>query len=561
MLMKWDVKGDGKIGLEEAIYALQIVAGMKPNNLPPSAQISTPSEGAAFNEGDPVILAGSGIDAEDGILTDSSLVWRSTRDGEIGTGPTVTRSDLSVGLHTITLTVTDSNRATGIDSVTVTIMPSPVVVSTSPSDESTKISVTSPVTVIFSEPMSPSDITLDTFTVSDGVTSISGSVSCDGTKVTFIPAGSFDYDTTYTVTISRMIADLDGNQLDEDYSWTFSTGSLQTWHLVGDSGFSIGEISGSDLHIENGTIYVAYVDTGNNDKAMVKRFDGTSWDDVGNTDGVSEAGSTWVRIDYDNDELYVAYVDTQTESKYVVVKKFDGSSWQNIGDVAGHAIHFTDVSVFSAIPYVVYADPAHSGKATVKRYTGTAWESVGTEGFSADPVDSVRIVVDNGVPYIAVRSRSDQHIMGMKFDGESWITLGDTGSMYCWHLDLGVDNGLPYVAYDYCSTVKVIRYDGSSWDTMEPVTALAGSGNKFDVSLFVSNKTPYVGYYDFGYGTGSRSIFKRFNGVGWDALGRTPTSDSFGTGFDISVFVYNDIPYVAYEDYYSGKRITVKKYE
>ncbi len=61
---------------------------------------------------------------EDDTPPESSLIWTSSIDGEIGTGTSFSRSDLSVGTHTITLTVTDSQGATGTDSVSITINPS-----------------------------------------------------------------------------------------------------------------------------------------------------------------------------------------------------------------------------------------------------------------------------------------------------------------------------------------------------------------------------------------------------------------------------------------------------
>ena len=57
---------------------------------------------------------GDGFDLEDGSLPDSSLAWSSDRDGALGSGRTLERSNLSDGKHIITLTVTDSqgNHAT-----------------------------------------------------------------------------------------------------------------------------------------------------------------------------------------------------------------------------------------------------------------------------------------------------------------------------------------------------------------------------------------------------------------------------------------------------------------
>ena len=92
-----------------------------PFNQPPVAHITAPSNNSSFAQGASVSFAGNGSDPEDGTLTGSSLVWSSSRDGQIGAGTSFNTSSLSVGTHTITLTATDSQGATGTATITVTI--------------------------------------------------------------------------------------------------------------------------------------------------------------------------------------------------------------------------------------------------------------------------------------------------------------------------------------------------------------------------------------------------------------------------------------------------------
>ena len=81
-----------------------------PNNAP-SALILAPGAHRLFVGEQQIILEGTGIDQEDGRLTGESLVWRSNRNGILGTGETLVLSadNLAEGKHTITLEATDRN--------------------------------------------------------------------------------------------------------------------------------------------------------------------------------------------------------------------------------------------------------------------------------------------------------------------------------------------------------------------------------------------------------------------------------------------------------------------
>jgi len=94
-----------------------------PANQAPSASISAPANGSSFTLGQTVNFSGSATDPEDGPLGGSSLVWRSSINGQIGTGETFGTSALSVGTHTIRLIATDSQGAADTASISVTINP------------------------------------------------------------------------------------------------------------------------------------------------------------------------------------------------------------------------------------------------------------------------------------------------------------------------------------------------------------------------------------------------------------------------------------------------------
>lgn len=86
----------------------------------PYAKINHPGDNETRAANQAVPFTGIGRDVEDGTLSGGSLVWTSSLDGSLGTGQMFNRV-LSVGVHTITLTITDSALNVDTNSITLTI--------------------------------------------------------------------------------------------------------------------------------------------------------------------------------------------------------------------------------------------------------------------------------------------------------------------------------------------------------------------------------------------------------------------------------------------------------
>ena len=92
-------------------------------NHTPEVLIHAPANGAVISP--TASLSGFAYDREEGQLDGASLVWASSIDGELGTGPLVFSGALSEGRHTLTLTATDGAGASGTATVVVTVGDAP----------------------------------------------------------------------------------------------------------------------------------------------------------------------------------------------------------------------------------------------------------------------------------------------------------------------------------------------------------------------------------------------------------------------------------------------------
>ena len=99
----------------------------------------------------------------------------------------------------------------------------PIVISTNPVDGASGVPLSQIVTATFNEDMNPLTINQSTFTVSVAGTPIAGTVSYSGKTATFRPASRLAIKTLYTGTITTSVKDVDGNALQTNYVWTFTT--------------------------------------------------------------------------------------------------------------------------------------------------------------------------------------------------------------------------------------------------------------------------------------------------------------------------------------------------
>jgi hypothetical protein len=99
----------------------------------------------------------------------------------------------------------------------------PTVTSMTPQGGATGVSTGTAVTATFSEPVRGSSVGGNTFRLSEGGNLVDGTVSLAGNTATFTPSGPLEPSTLYTARVTTGVEDPAGNNLTEDFVWTFTT--------------------------------------------------------------------------------------------------------------------------------------------------------------------------------------------------------------------------------------------------------------------------------------------------------------------------------------------------
>jgi hypothetical protein len=101
----------------------------------------------------------------------------------------------------------------------------PFVSSTIPANAAVGVALNTRLTATFSEPMDPTTVAAETFTLKQGVAPVLGAVTYSGVTAIFTPTSPLLSNKVYTATVTTGAKDLADNPLAASHTWSFTTGA------------------------------------------------------------------------------------------------------------------------------------------------------------------------------------------------------------------------------------------------------------------------------------------------------------------------------------------------
>ncbi len=291
---------------------------------------------------------------------------------------------------------------------------------------------------------------------------------------------------------------------------------IPVWSTVGGAHISSGQADYlSVTFAPDGTPYMAYEDGANGGVPVVMKYTGSAWSMVGGA-ALSASQAAFTSVSFAPDGTpYVAFADASIDGiAKATVMKYTGSAWSTVGNAkfsTGMSMMLSISFAPDGAPYVAYMDYSGSNKATVMKYNGSVWSMVGSGGVSTSYIYSLSLsFAPDGAPYVAYTDLANNSMVTvMKYTGSTWTQVGgalgvSAGSIFGGLASLSfAPDGAPYVAYldvGNGNKATVMKYAGSVWSTV------GSAGLSSDVVGALSLKiapdgTPYLAYRDGTAGT------------------------------------------------------------
>jgi hypothetical protein len=365
----------------------------------------------------------------------------------------------------------------------------------------------------------------------------------------------------------------------------------------------------------NGTAYVAWTDIDSTIaparwRIYIRRWNGSSWEEVGpgsaSGDGISilpqRAAGPSVAVAPDGTPYVAWHTELSGANDEIYVRRWNGSSWEEVGpgSASGGGISNTPhssggpslVITANGVPYVAWGEiSTEASYVYIRRWNGVVWEEVGansasgkgigqggassvTPAAATSPDDTIYVTwvhqsLDGSIPL---------SIYVKQWNGSQWeeASPGSASGGGISQTDvanspsIAVDSqDMPYVAWSDTnlstnnSEIYLRHWNGSSWEEVGPGSASAGGvsqneGRSLEPSLTIAvDGRVYAAWFDES--SGNFEIYvRRWSGSSWEEVGAGSASgggisqNSAMSDYPALTFSPEGVPHIAWGDGSSG---------
>lgn len=185
-----------------------------------TALFSVPMDGASMTAANFTVMIGTSPVAGTVTYIDSTVTFTPTADmtpGSVYTATITTGVKDKAGLSIL------KNYIWNFTSGAASDVTAPTVLLPDPLNNATLVVRNKIIQVNFSEAMDPLTINANSFSLKQGTTVVTGTVSYTGITAKFTPANVLEANTVYTATVTTGVKDIAGNALSSNLVWSFTT--------------------------------------------------------------------------------------------------------------------------------------------------------------------------------------------------------------------------------------------------------------------------------------------------------------------------------------------------
>ncbi|HSH03175.1 MAG TPA: tandem-95 repeat protein, partial [Anaerolineae bacterium] len=211
---------------------------------------------------------------------------------------------------------------------------------------------------------------------------------------------------------------------------------------------------------------------------------------------------------------------------------WQNGAWQTLGTpIPDAGIIYDLIIATDGTPYVAYADTSLiPNRLSVRQWTGSNWDYVGTQFISNNYPNSIRLHFDtNETLYIAYID-GNGYVNVKFFNGADWQQLGtpdiSQASGYYLNFDIDLLTNTPYLIFsDVNNSYQPAAYywNGLNWQLINGTTITTNNASSPDIFIHPDG-TPYAAYHNNSSG---KIVVQQFTAGSWQDLGPTNFTPDF----------------------------------